>query len=299
MENKSAYLVIGADSLVGGETIRAFKRRGAKVYGGTRRIDTLSGERVFVDFEAAEPPTLPADVGRALVVAAATNYDRCAKDPRARVVNVELIPRLIGNLLERGIFVTYISTNSVFGGDRPWPGEDDPHAPGLPYAVQKSESEARTREIAERLALVDRYNVVRLTKIMNAGVSPLPAWFAAWERGDAIEPFADLIFAPMSTRFVGEGLVSLASAGIPGNLHLSGAENISYVDLANALAGRLGIDPSLIRPTTATEKGVHIPFKPRYSGIGMLKTNALCGVSPQPFAELVDDIVSDYKTSRK
>jgi dTDP-4-dehydrorhamnose reductase len=277
---------------VGGGLFRALQRRGLPAYASTRRKDTVQGRRVFLDFESEAAPALPADVGYACVVAAATNYDRCEKDPLARRINVEFIPRTIAALLEQGLFVAFISTNSVFGGERPWPNEDDPHAPGIAYARQKDEAEKAIREHARRLGAQARLNVVRLTKILDENTSPLPAWLAAWKRGEAVQPFSDLIFAPMSVRFVGESLATLAEKRVPGNLHLSGADNVSYVDLANTLVARLGVSPSLIAPTTSAEKGVNIPFKPRYSGLGMRRTTELTGVRPQPLAAVVDDIAA-------
>jgi dTDP-4-dehydrorhamnose reductase len=287
------YLVVGGDSLVGGGLVEALKRRGHRVVASTRRRDTAGSGRVFLDFESAEPFVAPADVHSAFVVAAATNYDRCENDPLARVINVELIPKSVASLLEQGLFVTFISTNSVFGGERPWPGEDDPHDAQIAYARQKSEGEVVIREAADRLGAAGRLTIVRLTKIMNAAVWPLPAWFAAWARGEAVQPFADLIFAPISVRWVGEALAMLGEKRLSGNLHLSGAENVSYVRLAEALADRLGVDRSLIHPTTATEKGVHIAFKPRYSGLGMARTTRLSGIEPQPFQALIDDLAAD------
>jgi len=295
MTEKTAFLVVGGDSLVGGGVLAALARRGRAAYGTTRRRDTVGPSRVLLDFEQPDAFVAPSDAGVALVIAAATNYDRCATDPMARITNVELIPRSIGRLLEQGLHVTFISTNSVFGGERPWPSEDDPHAPGIPYAAQKSEGEAAVREVAVRLGAMDRLNIVRLTKIMNAGVSPLPAWFAAWKRGETVEPFADLIFAPISVRFVGEALATIGEARLSGNLHLSGAENVSYSDFAAALARRLGVDAALIRPTTATAKGILIAFKPRFSGLGMARTTALTGIAPQPLDALLDDIMADLR----
>ncbi len=72
----------------------------------------------------------------------------------------------------------------------------------------------------------------------------------------------------------------------------SGAENISYVDLASALAAKMGVDPVLLAPTTASEKGVHIAFKPRYSGLGMRRTTEITGVRPQPLADVVSDLLA-------
>ena len=293
MTAKTGFLVVGGDSLVGGGVVRALRRRGYRTLASTRRVGTVDDARVKLDFEDDAPFSIPSDIDYAYVVAAATNYDRCEKDPNAHRINVELIPRLVASLLEQGVFVTFISTNSVFGGDRPWPAEEDPHEPGIAYAKQKSEGEKVIRASAQRLSALERLNIVRLTKILNRDTSPLPAWFAAWQRGEAVQPFSDLVFAPMSVRFVGEALATIGEKRIPGQLHLSGAENVSYVDLANALAERLGFGRALIAPTTAVERGVNIPFKPRYSGLGMRRTTGLSGIEPQALSSVVDDLLAE------
>lgn len=295
MTEMKAFLVVGGDSLVGGSLLRALEKRGHDVYGSTRRRDSINERRVHLDFEDASGFVAPADVGYAYIVAAATNYDRCERDPLARKINVELIPQLIQFLLKQGIFVSFVSTNSVFGGERPWPNEDDPHAPGIAYARQKAEAEVAIKYLTNELGANDRLAIIRLTKILDCNTSPLPAWFSAWTRGEVIHPFSDLIFAPMSVQFVGEALATIGKKRVAGDLHLSGAENVSYVDFASALMTRLGIDERLVAPTTAVERGVHIPFKPTYSGLGMKRTTALTGIRPQTLLEVVDDLIKEYQ----
>jgi dTDP-4-dehydrorhamnose reductase len=294
MTKGNGYLVVGGDSLVGGGLLRAMEGRGHPVLASTRRRDTLNERRVHLDFESESTFRMPADLDYAFIIAAATNYERCEKDPLAHRINVELIPRLVISLLEQGVFVTFISTNSVFGGERPWPHEDDPHAPVIAYARQKDEAETVIRAATAGTDAASRLNIVRLTKILDRNTSPLPNWFAAWKRGEVVQPFSDLIFAPMSVRFVGESLVTLGEKRIPGNLHLSGAENVSYVDLAQRLARRMGVVPSLIAPTTAEEKGINIPFKPRYSGLGMQRTTAMSGIKPQPIDDVAGDLAAEF-----
>jgi dTDP-4-dehydrorhamnose reductase len=291
----SGFLVVGGDSLVGAGLVRTLARRGHRVFASTRRRDTLTPERIFLDFESAQSFRVPAGIDYAFVIAAATTYVRCETDPLAKVINIELIPRLVGALLEQGVFVTFISSNLVFGGQRPWPHEDDSHAPGIAYAWQKSEGEARIRTVADRVGASEQLNIVRLTKIMNASVPPLPAWFTEWNCGRVIEPFSDLIFAPMSVSFVGEALATIGERRVAGNLHLSGAANVTYVEFAHALARRLGVATALIQPTTAVAKCVNIPFKPRFSGLGMTRTTQLIGCKPQQLDQVVDDLAADLR----
>lgn len=291
MIKQSGYLVVGGDSVVGGGLLRALDRRGHPVLASTRRRETMNIGRVHLDFESEFSFRMPSNFDYAYIVAAATNYDRCDVDPMARRINTELIPKLVISLLEQGVFVTFISTNTVFGGERPWPNEDDPHSPCIAYARQKDEAEAVIRAAAIVRRSEKRLNIIRMTKILDRNTPPLPNWFSAWKRGEAVEPFSDLIFAPMSLRFVGESLAKLGEMRIPGDLHLSGAANVSYVDLAQCLARGMGIATSLILPTTAENKGVNIQFKPRFSGLGMQRTTAISGLTPQSIDDVARDIV--------
>jgi dTDP-4-dehydrorhamnose reductase len=288
--NKECFLVCGAESLVGGGLIQALAGRGHSMLSSSRRHVSPASGRLYIDLEKNETHRLPESVSYVFVVAAATNYERCETDPRARKINVVSTPQFVRSALEQGAFVTFISTNSVFGGDRPWPHEDSPHAPGIEYARQKDEAEAAIRTAASELGAENRLNIVRLTKILSAQTSPLPNWKEAWNRGDIVEPFSDLIFAPLSVKYVGEALARIGERRVSGNLHLSGAENVSYVDLARGLAKRWNVDSSKIVPSTSILKGIHIPFKPQYSGLGMSRTTELCGILPQSLESVIKDI---------
>lgn len=289
-------LIVGADSLVGAAAVAALERADQPFWASTRRADTVGGARILIDFESEDRQETPPDVGAAIIIAAATDYQRCETDPQARAINVELIPEFAVTLMRRGIRTYLISTNSVFGGDAPWPAEDAPHAPGIEYARQKSESEARMRALAETAGVADRLGVIRLTKIINDTVPPIPGWINAWAAGEAVTPFEDLIFAPISTTYVAQGLIDIAGTGTVGDFHLSGADNISYVAFAEAMARRLDLPAAAVAPTTSEAKGVKIHFKPRFSGLGMSRTERIAGVAPQTLEALMDDIAPALRT---
>lgn len=295
----NAHLVIGADSFVGSSLAAILLERDHCVYASTRRKDTLNSKRIYFDFLDGQPLELPSGVGHTYVVAAATNYGLCANDPKARLINTVYTPRLVAFLLERGMFVTFVSSNSVFGGDTPWPHEDAKPHPQIPYAIQKCEAEKSILGAARVLGLEHRLAIVRLTKVLDVETPPLSAWLEAWRQGKAVCPFMDLIFAPVSRRFAGEALAIISEKKVAGFLHVSGADNVNYLDLAKLLARTLGVSSHLIKPTTATAMGVEIPFKPRYSGIGMERTTVYTGLRPQSLADVARDLSNSFVTGQK
>jgi dTDP-4-dehydrorhamnose reductase len=288
---RAAYLVVGGDSLVGAELVKVLENQGHEVIASTRRSETVSDKRIFIDFENQDVDLIPRHIDYVFVVAAATNYNICETDPKSYKTNVELIPEFVLNLLRRKIFVTLVSTNSVFGGEVPWPDENCPHAPTIAYAKQKAMAESNIKQEICRTKENNFYNVVRLTKVLNKSISPLPNWLESWHNNGVIEPFDDLLFAPISLRYAAEGLAKIGRMRISGNFHLSGKENVSYSDLALALAKKLCIERSRIVPVTSISKGVKLLYNPRYSGIGMKSTTNQTGIIPQPLSDVVSDLI--------
>jgi dTDP-4-dehydrorhamnose reductase len=289
MLKRPAYLVVGGDSLVGSSLLESLNKLGHKTYVTTRRINTLTASRIFFDFEKVDEFNLPVDVGFVYVVAAVTNYDRCEKDPNAYKLNVECIPRLINSLLSKGIFVVFLSTNTVFGGELAWPNEEELPNPIISYAKQKYLAETAITSYAQLIRAEQHLSIVRLSKVLAMETAPIPEWISEWTSGCPIKPFSDLIFAPISAKFVGESLARIGELKVPGYLHLSGAENLNYVDFSLVLAKHLLISETLIEPSSSTIKNLQLIFKPRYSGLGMKRTTLLTGIKPQ----IVNDVLSD------
>jgi dTDP-4-dehydrorhamnose reductase len=297
-DGEKSFLVVGGDSFLGIRLISHLKQQGHNVTATTRRKDTLSSDRIFLDIRDPGNFQVPESVECVFIVAGVTNYGQCETDPEAWSVNVESIPCLTSQFLKKGIFVFFVSTNSVFGGDLPWPGEDDNHYPTIAYSRQKSESEDAIRNQAKELGCLDQLAIVRLTKIVAASTLPFPQWLKEWENNQIVTPFTDLIFSPISLGHVAKSLGLMGDNPQAGNLHLSGVENISYFDFAKVLADRLGVPSSLIKPTTSVEMGVKVLYLPKYSGIGMKKTTNVTGVLPESVDSVVGYVVAEVNASK-
>jgi len=84
----------------------------------------------------------------------------------------------------------------------------------------------------------------------------LSKWTAQLKRGETVEAFDDLRFAPVPVASVVDGLIDIATRQSDGIHHLSGLADISYYDIACALAKTLGVAPGQVKATAAKERQI-------------------------------------------
>lgn len=292
--------VVGADSRIGFALMLALEASGRATIGTTRRRHAVASTRVFLDLsDDVEGFEVPSGVDTAYLLAATTGIERCENDPTSWTVNVASATKLAARLLQQGCFVTFLSTNAVFGGDRPRCDEDDPVAPIGAYARQKAEAERAIREAADRLSAANRLNVIRLTKTFALDTPPLPDWFRELELGNVIRPFADCVISPISLGFVTRSLLRTTALGIPGIVHLSGERDVTYAEFADALIAAFGLPRGRAVPTTSTVAGVAVPFHPQYAGLGMRRATQLAGIYPEPLEQVVRYLVEMYREAKR
>jgi dTDP-4-dehydrorhamnose reductase len=229
----------------------------------TRRHGCAAARRPHL--ELAQDPsawTPPQPVSVAFLLAAAANQLSCCADPAAsRRINVDHTVALARRLVSLGAFVVFTSTNLVFDGEEArYQTCAVPH-PTSEYGRQKAEAEQAL------LALGPRVAVVRLTKVLAAEMPLIGRWVESLKAGQPVEAFTDLICAPMPVDFVAEALARIGAQARGGLFHLSGADEVSYADLARSLARRLGVDGALVRPTTSAAAGVTLQSLPKHSSL--------------------------------
>lgn len=283
-----AILVVGADSLVGRSLIERLENRGHHAIGSTRRLDSLSATRIFLDLEDPQRNwRIPDEVGHVFLVAAICDYQQCEALPNAWSVNVDCVPELARMALKRRKRVTFISTNMVFGGVLDNPTEGTAHAPSIAYGRQKSAGEKRLIEIAAELDARDLMNIVRLTKVIGPDTKPFPDWMKSISQKKAVKAFADLIFAPITLPYLVNSLTHLAENWVAGIFHLSGAESIDYASFLRRIVAAAGEQSSLALSTTSTEMGVKLIARPTYGGLSMANTTLATGLVPERIDQVV------------
>jgi len=272
MTDTPAILVVGGDSLVGGAVAAVLRARGDQVLETSRRADRIAGGALPLDL-AADPaswPALPPLKGAVLCAAIARLQD-CEREPvGSRRVNVEGVAALARRLAVAGVPTVFLSTDKVYDGFRPQRRREEPTCPTTEYGRQKAAAEA---------AMPTEAAILRLSKV----VSPTLALFVGWSRdlsaGRPIEPFSDLMMAPVPAELTAQVIVRLIDERRAGLFHLTGARDVNYVEAARVLVDILNCDPALVRPRAANVGVLPVP----YTALDMSLERSLWGlVPPEP-----------------
>jgi dTDP-4-dehydrorhamnose reductase len=249
------FLIVGGDSEIGGAAYYALKAQGKPVVATTRRRERVTSDRPFLDLAGSidcwEPPQ---DTRAACVCAAVARLATCATDPeRAARINVAQTLTLIDRLLERGIYVLFLSTNQVFDGRVPHITADAPYSPVSEYGRQKARTESLLRE---RLSAGAPAAILRLSKVVSPAMPLIRDWIEALKAGKPIRAFYDMTLAPVPIDLVCMAILALMDDRACGVFQLTGPSDVSYVDMARFLAVRLGVDLELVCAMSARNAGL-------------------------------------------
>jgi dTDP-4-dehydrorhamnose reductase len=249
------FLVVGGDSEIGGATFSALKSQDHAAAATTRRRDRVDSDRLFLDLTASldgwEPP--PGATAACVCVAVARLAD-CAADPQASAhVNVGQTLALVDKLLRRGIYALFLSTNQVFDGRVPQVPPDAPYSPVSEYGRQKARTESTLSDYMARGAPV---GILRLAKVVSPDMALLQRWIADLAKGVPIGAFTDMTLAPAGIASVTSAISALLSERTSGIFQLTGPRDVSYADVGHFLAGKLGVEPSLVQAASARAAGL-------------------------------------------
>jgi dTDP-4-dehydrorhamnose reductase len=268
-------LIIGIDSLIGRTLHARLHERGHEVLGTTRR-EQAAASHMYLDL-SSDPAKWPAlsscDI---MVICAAVNgFAACRQSPElSQRVNVDAAEALARRALESGGRVVFLSTSAVFDGTRPLARPAWPVSPTTEYGRQKAEAERRL------LALGGAIAVVRLTKVVWPEMPLLVDCRQSLLRGEPIKGFADLRMAPVAADSTATALERIIDSTLNGILHISGAEDVTYLQAAQWLAEELNAPSELIQASSARSAGLPDAERPLHTTLDMTRECRELGLEP-------------------
>ncbi len=269
-------LIAGGDGPIG-RALTASLGDDARVT--TRRVQTIDQKRLFLDFSdpTADFSKVP-DAGVVVIAAAMAKFADCRENPElARQINVLSPERLAREAIRRGAHVLLLSTAAVLDCQEPGMKADRPRAPSSDYGRFKAEAEERL------LALGNAVSVLRLTKVVDPGMTFFINFINALRKGETISAFADLTLAPLAMEDVVSAVLAVISDRGGGIYQASGARDISYADAACHVARRLKIDSTRILPGSIADKGISRADAPPFTSLDASRLESIVGWSaPQP-----------------
>jgi dTDP-4-dehydrorhamnose reductase len=231
-------LVTGVDGTIGTRLAPALAADGHEVLGTTRRASgaTLASADLADPAALARVCAAAGTVDHVVLLAAATSVAVCRRQPAlTRAVNVEAQRAIAAAADAAGAHVVLVSTSLVFDGSGPRVAPDAPHAPRSEYGRQKSAAESAVRGAARAAS------VLRLTKVLTADNARLREWVADLRRGATVTALRDLAFSPIAVELaVAEIRASIARRHV-GVAQCSAPDEMSFLDLAIALAAAMSV----------------------------------------------------------
>lgn len=278
-----SVLVVGADGLIGAALVRRLSRGGSRVLSTSRRAASHATFQVDLAAPGAWP-ALP-KVDAAVLCAGNTSISACAENPAASAaVNVAGLSALADRLAAQADMVLLLSSNQVFDGGVPRRGRADGTCPVCQYGRQKAAAEAHVLGLRGGA-------VLRLTKVLTPDLTLLTGWRADLAAGRPVTPFDNFPLAPVTLGFAVETIVDILSRGQPGVYQASGADDLTYADLARALAGHVGADPGLVTPVQAVAAGLGFERLPRYSTLEMELEEARFGRAAPASDSVLEEVI--------
>ena len=199
----------------------------------------------------------------------------CEREPeRTREVNVDHTVTLAQRLVDAGVFVVFLSSNTVFDGSTPFANSSQLPNPQCEYGRQKAAAEA------EILNFGDKAAVIRFTKIFDPNTRLMRGWVSSLRYDAPIQPFSDAMIAPVSIAFAATVISAVVEHQSGGIHQVSASHDISYVHAATYLATQLGANPKLIRAVSSKDTGG--PIFPKHTTLDTITLSQLGFDAPPP-----------------
>ena len=271
-------LIIGGDGLIGKSLMTLFAYNCMQVISTSRSSD--NGGIIF-DLDSDDlTDVLNFSASIVFICAAKTDFIFCENFPeKTHCTNVSQTLKLIKKLVENGSFVVWLSSSAVFDGKTPHIHEFSNFSPTTNYGLQKMEVELAIRSNPQ---LTPHVAIVRLSKVVSNTKGIASDFILRLQAGQSIDAFSDLYLSPVSLAYVCKGLQLVGLSRLPGVYHLSGESELSYLQLAQKLADRIGVPRELINSIDSKRKPqLPILYRPKHPSLKMINTTRHLDLHPE------------------
>ncbi|MFC1920733.1 SDR family oxidoreductase [Chloroflexota bacterium] len=250
---RNRLLVTGGSGLLGSSIVRA-AAEDFEVFATyhTNPVSLPGGECIYLDIRNENE--VASIIGRLkpnLVIhtAALAGVDYCEDhSEEARILNIKGAENM-ARASEGSKFI-YISTDSVFDGEKGMYSEDDSPSPLSVYSKTKLEGELSVQ------AILPDSIIVRTAfygwSLFNR--TSLAEWvFYNLKDGNRINMFTDVIFSPIITDDLAGLLLDMYNSGLSGVYNVAGSEQCSKYAFGMEIARTFGFDTGFISPGSVND----------------------------------------------
>ncbi len=223
--------------------------------------------------------------------AALANIDECEANPElAFKCNVSAVKNIVEALKIRPAKLIYISTDSVYDGEKGNFKETGLAAPRNSYGATKYEGELEVVRILS--ALVLRTNIFGWNVQDKAS---LGEWVLnSLEAGKRIRGFKDIYFSTIYTMEFARVLVAVMKKNLTGVYNLGAGDSLSKYEFAVRLAGRFGLDSALVEAVSFEDAPLKAA-RGRNLSLDTTKLKNAIGFPLPTVDESIESFYRDYK----
>ncbi len=204
-----------------------------------RSLDVLDNTRLLETLNTFRPDAI-------IHAAAIADIDYCETHrDEARSVNVELTRRVAAAAKLFGSKLVFVSTDTVFDGERGGYNESDTPRAVNHYAQTKIEAEGVVRDSGAQWVIA-RTSLVMGWPRGGIGNSFLVRLENSLAEGKDVSVPAEEIRTPIDVISLAHALIELSTEPFEGVFHLAGPEAVDRLTLTKSLAEKMGYDPALV-----------------------------------------------------
>ena len=234
-------------------------------------LNVLQGD--LRDGRFREAAVAEAAPGVLIHCAATIDVDACETDPAAAYAMNGAVTGALARLAGPACLFVYVTTDSIFRGDRPFATEADRPCPRTVYARSKLHGEWET-ELA-----TDRHLIVRTNFFgwSSGRKKTFGEWLhGALERGEPVTLFDDAYFTPIYVVDLARGIEALIAGGQRGIYHVCGRDRVSKYAFGAELARQAGFPTAAVRRGSIDDAGL-AASRPKDMSLDTMKLRGAIG----------------------